>query len=599
MRAHLHIQYTFHAVYIIFLVILLVIASLQMSELVEIPWSAFLLADILLASIALFVTLANVCFLSEFSATCDKFYHQQKLVEDLQYVIYHIRLSLVRADIRRETLSALYKIYPEHRFFVQSRPPCDVLDNIDAYLLRTFPIDDDQKLSLFVIETTNYSLPIPSVWLRTVCDQVKQAFDHAQLLEHAIEVADLKSEFLSMMSHEIRTPLTGVINMLDLLDSTVMTVEQSEYVETAQISGKLLLAIINDILDYSKIEANKLVLDDSAFDVGETFRSVELISMANSATKSVAIRFNVDLSPIENHIIYGDCLRVRQVLLNLVNNAVKFTPRGMVTVTATFTDPQYDKTLGFVASRMDIEVKDTGVGIPPEYIKQLFQPFTQARRTGHTPSINGTGLGLAICHRLLRMMKGTIVLKSELGEGTLALVNLPLRAKPVYDETAAVTPNNIAEEPKLRFASCPIQSKILAPNEAKPFRVLFAEDNVINQKTIVKILSKIGYTDVTVVDNGAAALDAYSSSGPFDVILLDNVMPIMNGDEVCSKIRNIDKHQVIICVSANALANDHRHFWDVGMNDIISKPIDIRELRSKLDHWREEVGKRSDCSIKN
>lgn len=581
-------QHTFSIGYGAILWILVMSAIIQLFQLFQMPLTVLIAVNIALAVGSMVVSVLNIWFVQAFSGACIHFNQQRKLIEDLQYVVYHIRLSLVRVDIIRETLSALHKIHPEHRFFIQASAPPDVVDNLDMYSLQDFSLNDGD-VNLFVARVVRSTNVIPKIWLETVCQQVTQAFEHAHLLENAIAVADLKSEFLSMMSHEIRTPLTGVINMLDLLTSTSMSVEQSEYIETAQLSGNMLLAIINDILDYTKIEAGKLIIGDSMMDLSSTFHAIEMISAANTATKSISLYFSSHVDPILNYDVFGDEERLRQVAINLTGNAIKFTPRGKVTVEFSCSTPEYNSQLGFIATQMELTVADTGIGIPHEYVQQIFQPFTQVGVGYDKVKLAGTGLGLAICNRLVRMMKGTIVIKSELGDGTVARVNIPLRArlKPIANTAVGKDNSGMLQLAKAVPRCSTLNKPFGLTDEAKAdLRVLFAEDNIVNRRTIVRILSKIGYTNVSVVDNGAAALDEYLNNGPFDVILLDNIMPMMNGDEVCKKIRETDKNQIIICISANALANDHRHFWEIGMNDIISKPVDIKELQTKLDHWR-------------
>ena len=376
----------------------------------------------------------------------------------------------------------------------------------------------------------------------------RQRRDLEKACAKAEEGTRIKSEFLAIMSHEIRNPMGAILGMIGLLNETQLDSEQRAYLQTVQYAGEALLAILNDVLDSSKIEAGKLAVENIPFDLHQTVDGVMALMTSRAGEKT--IRLTRRIAPDVPVVVIGDPLRLRQILLNLVSNAIKFTPKGEVSI---------EVACAGEANHLCIRVVDTGIGIPSDILPSLFSDFTQmdasiARRYG------GTGLGLSICKRLVELMGGRIEASSEMGSGSVFQFNVPLPVGAIVAEK---------DGPEL-----PVES---------PLRILLAEDNSFNQKIAHSVLTMRGH-DVTVVADGAAAVQAVTT-GRYDVVLMDVRMPILNGLEATQAIRRLAAPQnriPIIALTAGGYDDERERCINAGMNDFITKPFSRKGLVDAL-----------------
>lgn len=371
-----------------------------------------------------------------------------------------------------------------------------------------------------------------------------------------------KSYFLANMSHEIRTPLNGIIGTSELLKQQVSAEENKELVATLQSCSLLLLNIINDILDVSKIEAGQLTLHDAPFQVKHCVHSVVQINEAQmkSLGKNLDLTYQI-ADDVVNDVV-GDKNRIKQILLNLISNAIKFTERGSVHIAVTKDSDVENKQI------LTFKVSDTGIGIAEQHIGLLFQPFTQVDE-GHTRSFSGTGLGLSICKKLVELMGGTISVHSIEGKGSTFSFQIPLIKS---DEELIIEDE---------FASVATPSK--AP--IKKLNILLAEDNLMNQFIAKKIFSSLGYT-IDVAQNGLEAVNK-TKVQLYDMIFMDIQMPEMDGLAATKAILQLQLKEppVIIAMTANALKEDEEMCLTAGMNDFIAKPFTIEQLKQTLQRW--------------
>ncbi len=411
------------------------------------------------------------------------------------------------------------------------------------------------------------------IWVIRDISHQKQVEAALQKAKESAEVASrTKSEFLANMSHELRTPLNAILGFTQLMsDDESLNVSQKETLGIINSSGEHLLCLINDVLEMSKIEAGRVVLNETIFDLYYMLDSLKNMLKLKAKAKGLRLMFEI-AADVPQHVS-TDEIKLRQVLINLIGNAIKFTQEGSVILRVA--SPPRPPTVGNDGDFTDrkviqFEVEDTGVGIAGEELFSVFKPFVQT--TSGRKSQEGTGLGLPISRKFIRLMGGNIAFSSGLGKGTTFTFDIKVQAITLPEESQ-----------KLReFAAGNLSESITV----SPPRILLAEDNIVNQKVALRMLSKLGY-EADVVQNGKEVLEALKHHH-YDVILMDIQMPEMDGLETTKHILECKSDRtcpIVIAMTANAMKEDRDRYLQAGMKDHIAKPIRLEELQKVLKYW--------------
>ena len=426
--------------------------------------------------------------------------------------------------------------------------------------------------------------------LQEANEQLQQAIERANKLAVEAQAANVaKGEFLANMSHEIRTPMNGIIGVTNLLLDSGLTEDQYEMAATVRRSGKALLAIVNDILDFSKIEAGRMEIEVIDFDLKNVVGDLRAIFTLQTQKKGIG--FNVHVDSEVPAKLCGDVSRLRQILTNLVGNAIKFTDEGGVELSVRLSDDHDDHV------HIRFEVKDTGIGVEPEQLENLFGAFQQ-QDASTSRKYGGTGLGLAICKQLVEMMGGEIGAESTFGEGSAFWFVIPVdlqqsrNGQGAFDFVKSDGPK-ASEDDGGATQEIMVSTKEKVGALNRTIKVLVVEDNLVNQTVAIRTLKKMG-CQVEAAHDGEEAIERITDK-VYNLVLMDVQMPKMDGLETTAAIRKLEQMHhwprlPIIAMTAHALAGDRERCLDVGMDGYITKPINVADLSDVIFEWVDNKG---------